>query len=151
MIKIFAATALVILSFFSGTARAGEIRELVLKDGSVITGEVVSLNNGVYTVKSSALGTIKLEESNVRIVREKASSAGETKDLQQKMLSDKEIMSLIGALQNDPEFQKLLEDPAFMKAVNDGDTAALTADPRFIRILNNPTVQEIQKKVRKDK
>lgn len=147
------------LSFFLGTTHAGEIKEVILKDGSIITGEVVSLSNGIYTVKSDILGIIKLEESKVRIIQEKLSSgsatassssstAGEVHSLQQKMMNDKEVMSLVQSLQNDPEFKKLLEDPAFMKAVNAGDVAALTADSRFVKLLNNPTVQEIQKKVK---
>jgi hypothetical protein len=149
-----------VLSFFPGAAHAGEIKELELKDGSVVAGEVLSLSNGIYTVKSDILGTIKLEETKVRTIRERSSSGntgvsagnngatGEVKSLQQKMMSDKEIMNMIRSLQNDPEFKKLMEDPEFMKAVNAGDVAALTADPRFTKLLANPTVQEIQKKVK---
>ena len=148
------------LGLFLGSAQAGEVKELVLKDGSVITGEVVSLSNGIYTVKSDILGTIKLEESKVRAIRERSASpsvalatnssttAGEAKSLQEKMMSDKEVMSLIQSLQNDPEFKKLMEDPSFMKAVNAGDVAALSADPRFVKLLSNPTVREIQSKVK---
>ena len=33
-------------------------------------------------------------------------------------MNDKEIMGMIQSLQNDPEFQKVLEDPEMMKAVN---------------------------------
>ncbi len=148
------------LGLFLGSAQAGEIKELVLKDGSVITGEVVSLNNGIYTVKSDILGTIKLEEAKVRAIQERSASpsatlatnssttTGETKSLQEKMMSDKEVMSLIRSLQDDPDFKKLMEDPEFMKAVNAGDVAALSADPRFVKLLSNPTVREIQSKVK---
>jgi hypothetical protein len=158
-VKLFMMCTALTLSLFLSTAHAAEIKEIVLKDGSIITGEVVSLNNGIYTVKSDILGIIKLEEFKVRAIQEKSSSgntnasssnstAGEAQSLQQKMMSDKEVMSMIQSLQNDPEFKKLLEDPAFMNAVNAGDVAALTADPRFVKLLNNPTVQEIQKKVK---
>ncbi len=64
------------------------------------------------------------------------------------MLSDKETMSLIQTLQSDPEFNKILEDPEIMKAVNSGDIAALQANPRFMMLLNNATVKEIVKKVK---
>ena len=157
--KLFMICITLVLSLFIGTTYAGEIKEIVLKDGSVISGEVVSLTSGIYTVKSDILGIIKLEESKVRIIQEKSSAgntnaslsgstAGEVRSLQQKMMNDKEVMNLIQSLQNDPAFKKLLEDPAFMKAVNAGDVAALTADPRFVKLLNNPTVLEIQKKVK---
>ena len=64
------------------------------------------------------------------------------------MTGDKEIMALIQSLQDSPEFKQILEDPEIMKAVNDGDIAALTANPRFMKLLDNATVQEIEKKVK---
>jgi hypothetical protein len=147
------------LSLFLTTAHAGEIKEIVLKDGSVITGDVISLSNGIYTIKSDILGVIKLEESKVRAIQEKSytenakaspgsNTSGEIQSFQQKMMNDKEVMNLVQSLQNDPEFKKLLEDPDFMKAVTAGDVAALSADPRFVKLMNNSTVQEIQQKVK---
>jgi hypothetical protein len=132
---------------------AGEIRVIELIDGSTITGEVSSLSNGVYIIKSESLGTIKLEESKIRAIRSKSTGANaeqaqETRGLQEKMLSDKEVMGLILSLQNDPDFKKALEDPVIMKAVNDGDIASLTANPAFMKLLNNATVKEIQQKAR---
>src|SRR5271169_2617239 len=139
--------------FFVQNTAAGEVRVIELTDGSIITGEVSSLNNGVYIIKSESLGTIKLEESKIRAIRSKssdtnASPSQKTSGLQEKMLSDKEIMGLILSLQNDPDFKKALEDPVIMKAVNNGDISALTANPEFMKLLNNATVKEIQQKTR---
>ena len=74
--------------------------------------------------------------------------AGKAKSLQNKMMNDQGIMGMIQSLQNDPEFRKILEDPDILKAVNAGDVPALMANPKFTRLLNNSTVQEIQKKVK---
>jgi hypothetical protein len=71
------------------------------------------------------------------------------KSLQDKMMNDGEIMDMIKSLQNDRDFQKILEDPEVMKAVNSGDIAALTANPGFMKLLDNKTVQDIQNKVKK--
>jgi hypothetical protein len=149
------------------TAHAGEVKEVELNDGTVITGEIVSLNNGVYTIKSESLGTIKLTESKVRTIRMKGPTMvpgeqnasqqnphsvdanAQAQSLQQKMMNDKEVMGKVHALQNDPEFQKILEDPEVMRAVNSGDITALMANPRFMKLLNNRTVQEITNKVAK--
>jgi len=148
----------VVLGLTAGHVSAGEIREIELKDGSILTGEVLSLSNGIYTIKSDSLGALRVEESAVRVIRSKSPSGGaasspsgtsaDVGSLQKKMLSDQEIMGLIQSLQNDPEFKKILEDPEFMKAVNAGDITALMANPRFMKLLNNSTVQEIQKKVK---
>jgi len=140
-------------------SRAGEVRAIELKDGSVVTGEVVSLTNGKYTIRSGSLGTIQIEESKVLVIRPvgapAASNFGAIPDtaedistLQNRMMNDKEVMSKIQSLQNDPEFMKILEDPEVMKAVTSGDTAALMANPQFLKLMNNPTVRDIEQKVR---
>jgi hypothetical protein len=139
------------------SALAGGPREIELRDGSIITGDVVSLSNGIYTIKSESLGTVKIEESKVNVIRPKSSpqgagasqsAGGEVRSLQIKMMSDQEIMGLIQSLQNDPEFKKILEDPDILKAINAGDIPALMANPKFMKLLNNSTVQEIQKKAK---
>jgi hypothetical protein len=144
-------SSFLLLLLFALNASAGEIRQIELIDGSTITGEVLSLNNGVYTVRSDSLGTIKLEESKIRVIHSKYSdtnvaSTNEIKMVQEKMMSDKEIMVLIQSLQNDPDFKKALEDPEVMKAINGGDIPALTANPNFMKLLNKATVKDIQQK-----
>ena len=158
MMRQFLICFVVALSLVGGSARAGELREIELKDGSIITGEVVSLNNGIYTIKSGTLGTLKVEESKVRVIRPRSLSQGpgaaqnntnsDVQTLQSRMMSDQEIMGLIQSLQNDPDFKKLLEDPEIMKAVSTCDVAALAANPKFMKLLGNAAVQEIQKKVK---
>ncbi len=41
-----------------------------------------------------------------------------------------------------------MEDPDVLKAVNAGDIPALMANPKFTKLLNISTVQELQKKVK---
>jgi hypothetical protein len=64
------------------------------------------------------------------------------------MMNDKEVMSKIQSLQNDPEFMKILEDPEVMKAVTSGNVSALMANPQFLKLMNNSTVRDIEQKVR---
>ncbi|HSA77694.1 MAG TPA: hypothetical protein VLG72_02410 [Nitrospirota bacterium] len=66
---------------------------------------------------------------------------GELRSLQEKMMSDKEILSLIQSLQYDPKFERILQDPEVMEAVNSGDIAALMANARFMKLLNNSTLR----------
>lgn len=147
--------SLVVLCAIAASAPADEPREIELVDGSVITGEILSLGNGVYTIKSGSLGTITVTESRVRAIRQKdassapaaAATAAQVQSLQQRMLSDKEVLALIQSLQDNPDFKKALENPEIRHAVNAGDVAALTANPEFMKLLNNQTVREITKKV----
>ena len=55
-------------------------------------------------------------------------------------------MSLVQALQDDPEMQALLSDPKFMAAAQAGDIGALLSDPRFMKLLDNPQIKEIGKR-----
>lgn len=146
---------LAFLGVLAAVAGAGGTKEIELTDGSVLTGEVVSLTGGVYTIKSDALGTVRIEESKVRSIRTKdapgaaGGTGAQVKSLQDKMTGDQEIMNMIKSLQDDPDFQKVLQDPEVMKAVNSGDVATLMSNPQFKKLLDNKTVQEIQNKVKK--
>lgn len=159
--KTFTITCFLCLILFAPGAGAGELKVIELKDGSVITGEVISLAGGLYTVKSDSLGTIKLEESKILAIQsrspEKGSASGgpaaaqgsdDAQALQQKMMGDQEIMTMIQSLRDDPQFKKVMEDPVVMKAMKEGDVSALMANPQFMKLLNNPTVKEIEKKVK---
>lgn len=69
---------------------------------------------------------IKLFESKIRAIRAKSAghgahkdvvsaSGGEVRSLQEKMMSDKGILSLVQSLQNNPKFQRILQDPEVME------------------------------------
>ncbi len=151
---------LALVLMLAAGAWAKELREIELTDGSVLSGEILSLNNGVFTIRTPNLGVITIAQSKVRTIREQPvageAAAGpgsgdlsaQARSMQGKMMGDKEIMGLILSLQDDPEFQKILADPEVMGAVSAGDLTALTANPRFMQLMNNPTVKKIQRKVR---
>ena len=71
----------------------------------------------------------------------------QVQELQQKMFADEQVMALILSLKDDPEMQALLSDPAALSAVQSGDLSALTANPKFMKLLDNATIKEIQKRV----
>jgi len=150
-----------LLGILHGSVYASELREIELIDGSVISAEIVSFSDGVYTLKSGGLGTIQINESKIRVIRLKphgattgepvspsnTSISTETQALQRLMMNDKEIMSAILSLQNDPDFQEILQDPAIMNAVNSGDIDTLISNPKFMKLLGNPKIQEIKREM----
>lgn len=161
--RLLVISILLVLGVLIGNVFSGEVREVELKDGSVICGEIVSFKGGIYTLKSSTLGTVKIEESKIRVIRFKpsvktkgkqrnsaqTSSKAQVQALQQLMMGDKEIVSMILSLLNDPEVQKILEDPSITKAVNSGDIEALISNPKFMKLLDNPAIKDIGKKTAK--
>ena len=131
---------------------AAEAREIELTDGSMITGEIVSLSGGIYTVRSATLGTLRIEASKIRVIRLQGSAApsdarGQVNSLEDKILGDHEIMDSIRALQNDADLHKIIQDPEIMKAVQTGDIAALMRNPEFMKLLNKKAVQDINNKL----
>ena len=159
--KIKSVLIFFVLCLFSAGLYAGEYSEIDLIDGSTIYGEIISFNAGVYTVKSSSLGTLKVAESDIREIRvnsanpknrdsagqEKASIDSEIQALQTVMQNDQDIMAIILSLQDDPEFQKIISDPDILNALNSGDITALISNPKFMSLLNNQKIQQIQKKL----
>ena len=142
-------------------AIAGQVSEIELVDGGVILGEIISHSDGVFVVRSNSLGTLNVNQSEIRLIRLKSPTSTEKENvsapggsvspdiqaLQKSMMNDEEVMGLVMSLQKDPKMQALLKDPDVLKAINSGDIATLMANPKFIELLNNPEIKEIQKKV----
>jgi len=138
------------------TVHAGELQEIVLTDGSIIIGELVSQANGVYTIKTAPLGDLKVEDAKVETIRNKSGRMEgsvnglfqqEIITIQQKMIADESIIQLILALQNDQDFQDILQDESIMKAISSGDFNVLMTNPKIVKLMNNSSVQEIKGKL----
>jgi hypothetical protein len=152
---------LLLLSLWFGSGLAGEVREFELHDGTILTGELLSLRDGVYTLKSPSLGTITLEASKVRAMRLHAPTdiapapqsppqpaiEAQIQRLQQTMLGDAAIMQLLTSLLGDPEIQTLLADPTILQAVQSHDFHTLLTHPKVQQLLLHPTVRDISKRL----
>jgi hypothetical protein len=150
----FAAT---LLGFAAGVLASPTIE---LKDGSRIEGEVQSIENGVYTIRSASLGTVHVAQSNIaRIVYsgDVASAAapsatspahddGVTRDIQQlqkSLAQDPAAVQSIMSLQSDPQIQAVLSDPAIAKAIQDGDYTSLMSNPKIQALENNEHLKQL--------
>ena len=131
-----------------------------LKDGSRIEGEIQSIENGVYTVRSSSIGTVRIEQSNiVRIVygadvANAAASSGKsparddalTSDIQQvqtRLAQDPAAMQSIMSLQSDPQIQAVLSDPEIAKALQEGDYFSLLGNPKIQALESNEHLKQL--------
>ena len=160
-----------ILSLFLGLstmAYCGQSSRIELTDGSVINGDVVSLDNGTYTLNAGSLGEIKVDASKIRKIELKAEnnsapaapaaenasmpSSDEVKakmaGYQNTIMNDPETVKTMTELAQDPQFQALLNDPQVMDAVKSGNVQALMANPKVMNLMNNSKVKEIESKVR---
>jgi hypothetical protein len=153
----------ILLSAISAPALAAELRQLTLMDGSVISGEIQSVEGGVYSIKSPSLGTITIKDSEIRKIEMSsgASVTGSTpratsipnnnqlEAVQRRLLGDDTIMNAVAALRGDPVFQDILNDPSIMEAVRAGNVHALEGNPKLLRLLDDPRMKEITKRLPK--
>lgn len=153
-----------VLLLSCGAAVAAD-REIELTDGTRIRGEVVSLENGSYTIRSKTLGTIKVAATQVKRIGEPSASGSKTssdsasaraakgagksavESLQSSLVNNSELMREILALQDDPQMKAVLSDPELMKAVQNFDLETLRNDPKIKALMDNPTVERIQRDV----
>jgi hypothetical protein len=131
-----------------------------LKDGSRIEGEIQSIENGVYTIKSPSIGTVHVAQSNiVRIVysgdvakaatpSDKSTAhddalARDIQQLQTSLAQNPAAVQSIMSLQSDPQIQAVLADPAIAKAIEDGDYASLMGNPKIQALENNEHLKQL--------
>ena len=161
LMKLFFLIAGVLLST---TVMAAQ-RIIELTDGSKIKGEVVSMTNDTFTVRTAMLGTIHLKASQIvdmtapgamaakNVLKPEASKqAGDKAEeksstiagIQSNITGNVSLMGDIMRLQSDPRMQAVLADPTLMKAVHDLDFETLSKDPRIQALMNDPAVKNIK-------
>jgi len=142
-------------------ALATGLSQFTLMDGSVISGEIKSVDGGVYSVQSPSLGAIIIKDSEIRKIEmsnevsatESAPSTTGSPDknqleaVQRRILGDDSILNAASALQADPQFQDILNDPSVMEALRAGNIDVLQRNPKVLRLLDDPRMKEINKKV----
>jgi hypothetical protein len=144
-------------------AFSAEVSDIYLDDGSFLRAEIVSLQNGKYTLRSPSLGEFSIDASRItQIERRKAEqppvqadpaqvqqqALGSPEAFQAKVastqaavMSDPEAMKAIISMASDPEFQKLFDDPEAVAALKSGDMATLMKKPEFQAIMDNPKMK----------
>ena len=141
---------ILLLVITSSSAYAGKVQRVELRDGSVMNAEVISMHDGVYTLKSPSLGEFSVNAKQVQSISSSSmptSQAGSANknlnQLQSTLMANPETKNLITGLQNDPDMQAVLSDPELMKAIQSGDFKALANNPKFQKLMNNPRIKQI--------
>lgn len=144
---------LILYMVLPAVVHAGEVREIVLVDNSVIVGELVSLEKGIYKIETKSLGILAVEEEKIKRIGSKSdlmagqvTKSGQQEILakQQRMITNGSVMQQILNLENDPDFQEILQDEAVMQAINSGDLNALMTNPKVMKLMQKSSVQEIK-------
>ena len=153
--------ALFSLFIVSSAALAGTPQTITLKDGSVIHGQVLGMENNQYTIESPLAGTIHVpqdqivsmsaaNQDNAPTPTSGAPSSINSTDItnaQNKILANPDAMKDIQTLASDPEVVALMNDPALLQAVQSKDLAAIQANPRTQQLMSNPKIKALIEKL----
>ncbi len=143
------------------SAMAGQISDIELIDGGVLTGRIVSQQDGVYVIRTKALGEVTVAEEKIRVIRIKHGPSSENavtgvpaspqpqeiRDIQKSITENEAIMQKVLSLQSNPQMQAILQDPELLKAVETGNFAELLSNPKFLKLMQSPEIMEIQKEI----
>lgn len=158
MIKRLTYNALLILMFVPSVFAASD-KYITLKDGSVIKGELVSFENGTYTVETENLGKLELPEASVISIATKGAAvqapfaavqpdfAKNVSAMQNQIMTDPQAMQAVEAMAEDPEIASMISDPNFVQklstAVSNGNADSVADDPRMQKLMGNPKMQAL--------
>lgn len=141
------------LLFILPTLVSGEpLQNIELTDGSVVRAEVISLNDGIYSLRSDTLGEMHIEAAKIRAIGagQRASEANSTGSagkeiagIRNSMLNDPQAMEKIESLRDDPLVKNILNDQATMRAISAGDINTLMNDPKIKALMENSTVRDL--------
>lgn len=136
----------------------GAQKRIELVDGTVLYGELVYVGKDHWEVLSDTLGTVDLAPDQIKSIEPVEAEPtdhgaapsdfnDQVRHMTNRMKSDPGIMEIIQSLQHDPDFERVMRDPAIIKAIQEGDLNSLLNNPDFLKLLNHPKVQQIYRKM----
>ncbi len=136
---------------------------VTLKDGSQIKGEMVGLNNGIYTLKTPIIGEIHVAVADVVNINNGATAQpldptaqgnlpnpdlkAQVKSAQTQLMSNPQAMLELQQMVQDPEIAQLLSDPALVQIVTSNDVNAIATNPQAQALMNNPKMRAFIQKL----
>ena len=148
--------AIIVLSF-----NAFAEMEIILKDGSRILGEVQSMQNGLYEIRTESMGTIQLGSGQIQSLTTvgvpvpgdsssadtSVSSQSAVDSIKSSMVNSPGVIGMIMALQNDPQMKAVLADPEIMRAVQNLDLQTLSNNPKIKALMDNSKIKRVHSTV----
>jgi hypothetical protein len=153
----------VFLCGLNGIAYCQQASRIELIDGNVIEAEIISVEDGVYTLNADSLGKIKVMASKIKKIEMQNTNPSPQSTIPQqadvnaiksqvgqikaRVANSPEIMQIITSLMSDPEFQEIMKDPEIVNAAKSEDINALMSNKKFMNLISHPKVREIENKL----
>ena len=156
--------SLVFSLLFVATTWAESSRTIVLKDGSHIKGNILSLSDHIYMIETLTMGKIEVHEENILSILssesgiEAPSGNGQGQNfqaqmgqMQQNILQNPEMMTAIMGLAQDPEIMAILNDPQLLNDIMNSNVQGLENNPKVQELMNHPKMQGVIDKATQQK
>jgi hypothetical protein len=144
----------------AGDAAIGKAAVIEMKDSTRVVGVVAGLQDGVYTIVSDSVGTLKVDEDKIKSIQFTAPAAEPTAapaadnggagmlgGLQQKILANPDVMMSMMELANDPAVLEILDDPEVMKLIEEGKYFQLMQNEKIKALMDNQSVRRVSNRV----
>lgn len=150
----------------AAVSNAQTLKMITLKDGSVLKGTVIQMEDGVYTLETPDLGRVDIPESNVLAItspeasgprhqptdpnneQENADLKRQVQQVQGAILSDPGLMTDIQDVVNDEDVKAMLSDPGLMEDVMSFDQDKIRQSDNVQNLMQNPKMRELMDKIR---
>ncbi len=142
------------------------VQIISLKDGSLIRGRLIGVENGSYIIQTEHLGEIKLNPDDINNLATNApsspaaqiktlqSSTGELvvpqsgstdalKAVQETLLTDPKLFSLLQELMMDPEVVQIIQNSSLQQDLMTMDAEKIQNNADFQKLLQHPKIQKI--------
>lgn len=159
-------TILLLLSLIilnSSPLWAQETKIITLTDGSTIKGQVIEFEDNIYTIETTHMGEIEVDDADIVSISNKpqlqntsnetspstdqAQIKNQVQQMQGQILSDPAMMSDIEELMKDDNIRALLSDPSFIKDVMSYDPEKIKNNANTDDLLNNPEIKALMEKM----
>lgn len=145
----------IILLSFAYPLYAQSVRVITLKDGSVIKGEILRLEDHAYTVETPNLGKVQIPEADILTIASEQPATqppasqfeSRTNQMQADILSDPALLSDVQAMMQDQETMAIFSDPKLMEDIMSRDPAKIESNPKVQTLLQNPHMQALIQKI----
>lgn len=157
--------------FYTIALSASANQKITLKDKSVVYGKIISMANGVYTIKTDSFGTIKLgsdkiisitdekaisRRTNIKVsdrptrTRKKSYNRGVESypqsavnaKVKNKMTNGKFVNQILD-LSDSSSLTDVMSDPEVMDAINNNDYNFLMNNDKMNKLMNSPEIKEL--------
>lgn len=159
MKRLFISSAIALgLLHFAFPLYAQSVKTITLNDGSVIQGKIIALEQGLYTIETSHLGQIKVQDKDIQsITSTPITPAPETalnapfkqqaEQVQGQILTDPSLMQDISGILENKEIMSILSDQKFLDDVLSQDPQRLEKNEKLDQLIENPQMKALLEKV----